>query len=229
MPLVILFDIDGTLVVTSRAGLRGMTLAFRQRYGHERALDGVPFAGRTDRAITVDAMRRIGVDPSDAEIRAFRDTYIGQLRIEITRPLPGHPSTVLPGVVPLLDALAAQDGVAIGLLTGNFETGAAIKLGHFGLWERFAFGAFGDDHVDRRALVPVARQRAQEAGKAPARPSDIVIIGDTPHDIDCATAHGARVIGVATGPFDRAALTEAGAGLVVDTLERTDELMRWLI
>lgn len=202
-----------------------MNAAFAQLHGVERALDGVPIAGRTDRAIVTDGMARIGLDPTDAAIARLRDAYIEALRTEIRRTLPGHPSRVLPGVVALLDVLAARPGVVVALLTGNFEGGASVKLGHFGLWDRFAFGAFGDESEDRRALVPVARQRANEAGHPPVAAERIVIIGDTPADIDCAKAHGARAIGVTTGPFDRAALTAAGADLVVESLENQDDLL----
>ena len=226
---LVLFDIDGTLVQSGRAGVRGMNLAFEQLYGREGALDALPIAGRTDRAIVIDAMRGLGMDPTDAAIAALRDAYIERLRVEITRQVPDHPSRVLPGVGPLLDRLDAEPGVLTALLTGNFHLGAAVKLGHFGLWDRFRFGAFGDDHTDRRALVPVAVQRARDAGYPEPPPDRIVIIGDTPSDVDCAKAYGARAIGVVTGPFDRAALEAAGADLVVDTLEPSRGLLQELL
>jgi phosphoglycolate phosphatase-like HAD superfamily hydrolase len=201
-----------------------MNLAFERLHGRERALDGVPIAGRTDRAIVTDIMQRIGVEPSDAAIEALHDEYITCLRTEIKRPV-SDPSLVLPGVAALLDALDEAPGAVTALLTGNFERGAEIKLRHFQIWERFRFGAFGDRHTDRRALVPVAVARAREAGH-PADDADrIVIIGDTPNDVDCAKAYGARVIAVATGTFDRAALEAAGADLTVDTLEDVREVM----
>ncbi len=224
---LILFDIDGTLVLTGRAGVRGMNLAFGRLHGRDRALDDVPIAGRTDRAIVIDALRGIGVEPTEDAIGALRDAYIEILAVEIHRPAPGHPSLVLPGVTALLDALDRQEGTVSALLTGNFQRGASVKLGHFALWQRFAFGAFGDDHVDRRALVSVAVERAEAAG-AHVPAERIVIIGDTPRDIDCAKASGARAIGVATGPFSRSALEQAGADLTVDTLEPTDRLIEWL-
>jgi phosphoglycolate phosphatase-like HAD superfamily hydrolase len=226
--LLVLFDIDGTLVLTGRAGVRGMNLAFSRLYGRDGALDRVPIAGRTDRAIVADAMRGLGLEPTSDAIAALRDAYIEHLQAEIGRSIPGHPSLVLPGVLPLIDALAAVPGITVALLTGNFERGAMVKLGHFDLWDRFAWGAFGDDHEDRRALVPVALQRGEAAGTRVASPEAIVIIGDTPHDIDCARAHGARAIGVATGPFGRPALEAAGADLAVDTLEPLDLVMDWL-
>ena len=226
--LLVLFDIDGTLVLTGRAGARGMNLAFGRLHGNDHALEAVPIAGRTDRAIVIDAMRRIGVEPDDETIRALHDAYIEILGVEIHRPAPGHPSRILPGVTALLDTLDRRPGVTTGLLTGNFERGAAVKLSHFDLWRRFRFGAFGDDHVDRRALVPTAIERGRAAGAdVPARA--VVIIGDTPNDIDCAKAHGARALGVATGPYSEADLREAGADLTLPTLEPVERVMSWML
>jgi phosphoglycolate phosphatase len=205
-------------VQTGRAGVRGMNLAFERLHGRERALDGVPFAGRTDRAIVIDVMRRIGVDPTDSAITALRDAYIDALRTEIVRPV-ADPSGVLPGVNALLDALDAESGVVTALLTGNFLLGAQVKLQHFTIWDRFRFGAFGDEHSDRRQLVPIAVECARRAGHPGFLPAHVVIIGDTPNDVDCARAYGARAIGVTTGSYDRATLCAAGADLTVDSLE----------
>ena len=222
---LVLFDIDGTLIVSGRAGLRGMNRAFLQIYGRPNALEGVPIAGRTDRAIVTEVLRELGRDPDEAEIARVRDAYIDCLREEIAVPV-ALPSQVLPGVGDLLDALDARR-VPVGLLTGNFAGGAAVKLSHFSLWTRFGFGAYGDDHVDRRALVPIALAQAVANGvTVPA--SEIAIIGDTPLDVDCALAHGAHAIGVTTGPFDAASLSAAGADLVVDSLADTSRVMEWL-
>jgi phosphoglycolate phosphatase-like HAD superfamily hydrolase len=225
--LLVLFDIDGTLVLTSRAGVRALTLAFQELHGVENALDDVPIAGRTDRAIVIDAMRRAGIEPDDPAILTIEDRYLDHLQVEIARPIAGHPSCVLPGVIPLLDALEKEPGVRSALLTGNLRRGAAIKLAHFQLWDRFGFGAFGDEHVDRRALLPIALEQARRAGVV-TTPDRVVIVGDTPHDIDCAAAHGARAIGVATGSFSREALGSAGAGLALDTLEPVQDVLAWL-
>jgi phosphoglycolate phosphatase-like HAD superfamily hydrolase len=221
-PALVLFDVDGTLIQTGRAGVRGMNAAFARLHGRERALDSVPIAGRTDRAIVADVMRAIGIEPTENRVVELRDGYLDDLRREIGRPV-AEPSGVLPGVVALLDALAALPDVHVGLLTGNFEGGAGIKLGHFDLWRRFAFGAFGDAHADRRDLVPVARAGASRAGCPEVPPDRIWIIGDTPLDVDCARAHRARAVGVATGPFGPADL--AGADVVVETLEDTNALV----
>ncbi len=125
---------------------------------------------------------------------------------------------VLPGVPEMLAQLESRDDVVTGLLTGNFIAGAEIKLGHFDLWKRFAFGAFGDDHSERRALVPVAVAAAMRAGHTSFPPDRIVVIGDTPLDVDCAHAYGARAIAVATGMYSIDVLKECNAALTVATL-----------
>jgi phosphoglycolate phosphatase len=224
-PTLVLFDIDGTLILSGRAGVRGMNLAFSRLYGREKALDGVAIAGRTDRAIVIDAMRGIGQDPTEAAIHRLRDAYFEHLRVELGRAVT-DPSGVLPGVASLLDALESQAHVAVGLLTGNFEGGAAIKLGHFDLWHRFPFGAFGDEHVDRRALVAVAVHRAKAGLHHVGAPDRIIVIGDTPLDVDCAQASGAVAVAVATGPFDRAALAATDPDLLVDSLAELDAVLR---
>jgi phosphoglycolate phosphatase-like HAD superfamily hydrolase len=230
MPLVspvVLFDIDGTLVQTSRAGVRGMNAAFAELHGRVDALDGVPIAGRTDRAIVSDAFRATGLEPTAEAITALRDAYVRHLAVEIRRPATSA-FGVLPGVLALLDQMAAaRPKVPVGLLTGNFEQGAAVKLGHFDLWRRFPFGAFGDDHLDRRDLVPVACDRGRAAGLE-MTPTRMVIIGDTPLDVDCAHAHGAVAVAVATGLYSAAALCDAGADLVVETLEALAADAEWI-
>src|SRR5580693_5832220 len=151
---LVLFDIDGTLIQSGRAGVRGMNRAFDRLYGQPRALDGIAVAGRCDRVIVMDAMRGFGLD-----------AYFEALTEEIGRPV-AEPSGILPGVPALLDALDRRPDVVVALLTGNFAGGARIKLGHFGLWSRFRFGVFGDDHEDRRELVPVALTLARAEGIA---------------------------------------------------------------
>jgi len=223
---VILFDIDGTLIHSARAGLRGMNAAFQSLYGVWGALDKVTLAGRTDRAIVSDVFNGLGVQTTDEAVFALREAYLQQLADLMSRPVPG--AVMLPGVTATLDALGARGDVAVGLLTGNFERGAAIKLGYFDLWSRFGFGAFGDAHVNRRDLVPVARAHVDRSRPAPVPASRVVVIGDTPLDIDCAHAHGARCIAVATGPFSRAHLADAGADLALETLEDTDAVLNFL-
>jgi phosphoglycolate phosphatase-like HAD superfamily hydrolase len=214
---LVLFDIDGTLVQTGRAGVRGMNQAFVELFGVDNALDGVPVAGRTDRAIVAEALARAG-QPDDLDtITRVREYYCRRLPAAMADPA-SRPMSVLPGVLDLLGELDARSDVVTGLLTGNFASGAAIKLGHFDLWTRFRFGAFGDHHAERRALVADAVVAAAEHGHPDFAPDRIVIIGDTPLDVDCAHAYGARAIAVATGMYPRDVLEQTGADLTVTTL-----------
>src|SRR6185295_18244373 len=135
---------------------------------------------------------------------------------------PGARKGVMPGVRDLLDALSVRDDVYVALLTGNYEAGARIKLEYFDLWRYFQCGAFGDAAPDRNRLLARAVARAAECGGPSVAPSDAIIIGDTPLDVACAAAGGARSIGVATGNHSVEELREAGADVVFEDLTDTD-------
>lgn len=212
--ILLLFDIDGTLIHSRGAGVRGMNRAFADLHGWREALDDVPIAGRTDRAIVSDVFARQGIDPDAAYLSGLRDAYLSVLPSELA----GQPASafLLPSVVETLDVLAADQRFTLALLTGNFEEGARLKLEAAGVWDRFTFGAYGDDFVNRRDLVPVALRRAAGYGVSPEA---VIVIGDTPLDVDCARAHGALAVGVATGHHDVETLTAAGADLAVETLD----------
>jgi phosphoglycolate phosphatase-like HAD superfamily hydrolase len=204
---------------------------FERLYQHKGALDRVSLGGRTDRAIISEVFASMGrheAAADDEEVFKVREAYLEALSLEILRPSP-HPFGVLPGVGPLLDALDAESAATVALLTGNFEGGAAIKLGHFDLWRRFAFGAFGDRHVNRRDLVPIALDQARAAGHTAVSAADVVVIGDTPLDVDCAKAHGARALAVATGWHSVEALRQSGADHTVETLEDLAPVLAWLM
>ena len=222
--VLVLFDIDGTLIRTDGAGIRGMNRAFKHIYGRDEVLADVPIAGRTDRAILRDGFARIGVEADEQSFGALRDRYLSVLPDEIGRPA-GPEFGVLPGVEAAISALESDPAFIVALLTGNFAKGAEIKLRFFDLWRRFALGAYGDDHVDRRDLVPVAIERARGTGRTPTH---VVVIGDTPLDVDCAHAHGAIAVAVATGNYDRESLERTGADEVVSTLEELAPLTRRL-
>jgi phosphoglycolate phosphatase len=224
MPKLLLFDIDGTLVLTGGAGLRAMTRACEDIVGHADALDGIPVAGRTDWIILHDSLARLGRQLDQDLFHQLRDRYVTYLREEITQPGKGF-NGALPGVADLLDALHPRQDVFLGLLTGNFEAGARIKLERFDLWRYFRCGAYGDDAADRNHLVPVAIERAAACGVPPIAPVDVLVVGDTPHDVACAKAAGATAVGVATGGYTADELRACGAAIVFDTLRETGRVL----
>jgi phosphoglycolate phosphatase-like HAD superfamily hydrolase len=227
MPKLVLFDIDGTLVLTGRAGLRAMNRACEAVIGHRNALDGIPVAGRTDWIILHDALRRIGRDLDDRLFAALRDRYVEVLREEIALPGEGV-KAVMPGIRPLLEELHGRTDVFLALLTGNFEETARIKLEHFDLWRYFRCGAYGGDASDRNALVPFAVERACRSGLSAVAPAEVFVVGDTPLDVACAHAAGAIPVGVATGTFTVDELRASGAAIVFEDLSDTAAFLRVL-
>lgn len=224
MRKLVLFDIDGTLVLTGGAGLRAMNRACEELVGHGEALAGIPVAGRTDRVILSDVVQRIDRELDESLLAELRDRYVAHLAEEIHHPGRGVKG-VLPGVRELLDTLAGRNDVMLGLLTGNFEAGARIKLGHFDLWRYFRCGAFADDAADRNALVPFAMARARQCGLPDLGHAHVLVVGDTPHDVACALAAGAVPVGVATGGYSVAQLRDSGADEVFEDLRDADRFV----
>ncbi|MGB2714116.1 MAG: HAD family hydrolase [Vicinamibacterales bacterium] len=217
MSKVVLFDIDGTLVLTGGAGMRAMNRACEDIAGAIDALHEIPVAGRTDWIILHDAMRKLGKELEDELLATIRRRYVQHLQEEIQHR--GHGvKSVLPGVRELLDQLASRDDVFLGLVTGNFEEGARIKLEYFDLWRYFRCGAYGDDAQDRNALVPFALERARACGLSTALAHDVLVVGDTPHDVACARAAGAMPVGVATGSYTLEEIRASGAEVVFPDL-----------
>ena len=144
-------------------------------------------------------------------------------------PRPGAGKRVLPGITPLLDALEPDARHFLALLTGNYADAAEVKLGHFDLWRYFRCGAFGEDHGDRNHLVPVAMHRARAQGlPLHVEPAHAIVIGDTPRDVACAHAHGARCLAVATGEYSAEVLRGAGADVVFEDLSDTSAVLHAL-
>ncbi len=208
MPRVVLFDIDNTLLYTGGAGSLAMTQAFEELYGVPNGFDGIEFSGRTDLFILESALRKHGVGGSAIDhLEAFTARYYALLPggIEACR----ERGRVMPGFPQLIEALSGA-GAAIGLATGNFERAGYIKLECYGLDGLFAGGGFGETSLDRADVVADAiRNVADGASRA-----DILVVGDTPHDITAATANGARGVGVATGRDSVETLSESGAEAV---------------
>jgi phosphoglycolate phosphatase-like HAD superfamily hydrolase len=197
---LLLFDVDGTLVNAGGAGRVAVTSALTEVYGTTGAIDGYDFRGRTDPRIVFDLLGDAGWD--EADIRARLSTYFGVYLRELDALLAdGERVRVLPGVVDVVQALSARDDAVVGLLTGNIEPGARVKLRSTGLWPLFRVGAFGSDDADRRRLPEIARRRTHEALGHDIPFDRVTIIGDTPLDVDCARAAGAAAVAVATGRY----------------------------
>lgn len=206
MPRVLLFDIDNTLLYTGGAGGYAMNRAFTELFGIAEGFAGVEFSGRTDRYILEAGLRRHGIDGEFEEhLSAFTRRYYQLLR-ESLRERKGH---LMPGFPALLEALSAEPNVRIGLATGNFSEAARMKLEYYGIDSFFAGGGFGEESSDRSLVVRSAVERLGDG----ARPQDILVIGDTPHDIRSALDNGVVAVGVATGSSSVGELRAAGAQL----------------
>lgn len=226
-PALLLFDIDGTLLRTGGAGREALDDAFAHVFGWPQATRSVPIAGSTDSAIVRGVASRFGHvwDDDAPTAQAVKTAYLAALsaRIDVAGRV-----EACPGVHALLDGLAAMGpgATAIGLVTGNWRAGARAKLGSIGLGDRFAVGAYGDDAVDRNALVPIACARARAAGLTFDR---VVVIGDTPADVACARAGGALAVAVETGFAPREALVASGPDLLLPDLAAGSEAFHALL
>lgn len=199
-PTVLLFDIDGTLLPALGLGRRAMNRAFVELFGRDDALEGVHFGGMTDRPIVRAAFANLGMTPAPDEIDALIDRvlacYLARLDDEVAAA--PHPLPVLPGVHETLAAVATWPATGVGLGTGNLRAGAETKLRAANLWDAFAFGGFACDHDVREELVRIGAERGAAHLGVPLADCRVVVIGDTPRDIDAAKAIGADAIALAT-------------------------------
>jgi phosphoglycolate phosphatase-like HAD superfamily hydrolase len=221
---VCLFDIDGTLITSGGAGKAALEAALAEEFAISRLIEKLQLSGRTDRAIIADLFRMHVLEETEDNRRRLVAAYLRHLPACLRR----CDGRVLPGIAPLLEQLAGRRDVAVGLLTGNLRAGARVKLGHFGLFDYFAFGGYGDEHLDRddvaREALAAVRQRLNGA----VDPGRIWVVGDTPLDIACARAIGARVAAVATGWHSREELAEHAPDLLLpDLADPTPLLARW--
>ena len=213
--MLYLFDIDGTLVDTGGAGMAALNEATRELFGNE----GPPLdlAGSTDLGIVANIHAHFEIEPTRERIDTYFRLYLERLDLNLTAG--SYPGKVFSGVTEMLAALAEREGTTIGLLTGNIAGGAAAKMRHYKLDHHFPFGAYGCDHADRNLLGPIALKRAAAHAGRSFTAGETWIIGDTPKDIACAHAIGARCLAVATGRFTAEDLEKSGADKVVETLE----------
>ena len=210
----VLFDIDGTLIDPGGAGKRSVSKAFYQMFSIGDAFAGITMAGKTDIQIIKEGLSIHGLPSGDGVLASILSQYLKNLKIEINN----KRRHIKPGAVELLDALKAMDGYWLGLLTGNIEQGARIKLGAFDLNGYFPIGAFGDDNEDRNRLLPIAVEKFRKTKNIDIHYRDCIVIGDTPKDVQCSKPFGATSIVVSTGPYSYDSLLETGADYVLPDL-----------
>jgi phosphoglycolate phosphatase-like HAD superfamily hydrolase len=230
MRRLVLFDIDGTILLTAGAGRRAILAALAEDVAHVAAFDGVRFDGKTDPQIVTELLAAAGLsEPRESpRVRAVCRRYVGHLARELERPT--TQTTIMPGVHDLLDRLEAEPGVVLGLLTGNIAQGAELKLRSGGIApERFRVGAYGSDAGHRPELPLIATRRAEAMFGRMPRGEEVVIIGDTPADIACGAGVGARAIAVATGSFSVSDLAACGPHAVFEDLRDTDAVLRAIL
>jgi phosphoglycolate phosphatase-like HAD superfamily hydrolase len=225
MMRLILFDIDGTLLREGLAPKIAFARALRETYNTTGPVQNFKFAGMTDPECVVEIMRMAGLD--DETIFGRRQEclrrYVDHLAIEMQN----HDGAKLfPGVRALLERLNKLENVLVGLLTGNILRGAQLKLRRWNLEPYFRFGAYGDDHEDRTVLAQIALTKARNLTGLPIAGADTTIVGDTPRDVVCARAIGARAVVVATGQVTRQELLSAGPDALLDSFENYDAALR---
>ncbi len=222
MHRLILFDIDGTLLVSAHAGRRALRSAFEAEYGDLSFFETVRFDGKTDPQIVAELHHAAGCPErvTSATTARMIERYVTHLAQIVAED--GAGVRPCPGILPLLDALDARDDVVVGLLTGNVVPGARIKLTAAGIdVDRFALGAYGSDSGHRPDLPAIAAERAAPLfGRVPVG-AEVVIVGDTPADVACGVGISARAIAVATGSYSVPELEATGAYATFATLADT--------
>ena len=221
---LILFDIDGTLLTAGGAPRRAFRRALIEHFGTDGDEARTDFSGKTDPEIVYELMGRAGFgdDRIEARIGALFDHYLDELERELEGEA-GH--RLHPGAAEVVEALAADPRVVLGLVTGNVERGARLKLERFDLWRHFAVGAYGSDDRLRDRLPGIAIERASRLTGRRFSGRDAVVVGDTPADIRCARAAGAMAVAVATGRPTRAELAACGPDLLLDSLAEWPRLL----
>lgn len=227
MRTLVLWDIDGTLLIGGAVALRSFNRALVEIYELDTAPARIEYGGKTDTQIALEvlALHNIEETPALERLARFHEHYA--MLVEDAYEDLRAGLQVLPGVHAILDALD-EAGAIQSLLTGNLRPTAELKLRAAGLAERFDFdvGAFGSDHRNRDELVPIARAKSTARF---GRIDDVVVIGDTPRDIACGKAGGARVVAVATGHWDAETLRQHAPDIVLQNLANTEAAIRAII
>lgn len=224
---LVLFDIDGTLLKVGSVNRRVLADALTEVYGTEGSTGRHDFSGKMDGAIIYEVLGNSGLEHREIAEKFDRakETYIAMFR-ERTQP---SDITLLQGVRELLDALTAEPGVLLGLLTGNFEESGRHKLRLPAIDHYFPFGAFADDALLRNQLPHIAVERALRMTGKNFSPEEIVIIGDTEHDINCARVLDARSIAVATGNFTMPELAAHSPGALFENFAMTGDVLTQIL
>ncbi|MDE3083812.1 MAG: haloacid dehalogenase-like hydrolase [Verrucomicrobiota bacterium] len=197
MKKLILWDIDGTLITSGGAGERALIAGLKTAFDVNGSLAWIDYSGRTDAWIAHEVLRHYGLPETPQNIQRYLEGYLQALTVEMANPR----ARLHAGILTLLETLHQRPDVAQGLLTGNLEHGARIKLEHFAVWRYFEFGAYADDSAQRNELGPHALRRARERHGVDFSPERVFIIGDTPRDIECGKIIRAKTIAVATGKY----------------------------
>jgi phosphoglycolate phosphatase len=214
---LVLFDIDGTLIHTDGAGIKAFGRAFEMQFKIPNGTQGMKFSGRTDTGLARELFTRHAVETSRENFQAFFDCYFDWLAHMLTEVR----GDVFPGVWRLIyDLQSLPTPPTLGLLTGNLRLGAELKLRHFNVWDFFQFGAFSDEHENRNEIARAAHDRGSRLAGRPLRGEEILVIGDTPLDIECGRAIGAKVLAVATGGSTLAELESHRPTWAVTNLEK---------
>lgn len=229
--ILLLFDIDGTLMKSGGAGMRAMFHVGDELFGKQFKWDGIDAGGHLDPLIFAEAAANNGLDDVDGHHERFHDAYISRLAHEFENS--GHLIEIMPGIPQILKQLRERqlqnNDIVLGLLTGNYTKAVPIKLKAIGVdpdW--FEITAFGDEASSRPDLVAVAMNKYQALTGHPAHPHGVIVIGDTPRDIACAHAHQARVLAVGTGSYDVPALQACQADVVAADLSDPSPLLEMI-
>ncbi len=223
-PKFVLFDIDGTLIGIDGAGSRALNRSLLELTGISDGFMGINFAGKTDIQIVREGLEKWGLGDHKDLHQALMDLYLGYLPEE----LPKGRAHLKAGVPKLLSTLRGLEGVYLGLLTGNVETGARLKLDPFRLNRFFPVGGFGSDSEERNLLLPIAVRRLQDSESISLSYERCLVVGDTPRDVECARVHGASSVAVATGTYSFDQLDRTEADLVVHDLANTERMVDWI-
>jgi phosphoglycolate phosphatase-like HAD superfamily hydrolase len=219
MVKLVLFDIDGTLVHTGGAGIKAFARAFAAEFNAHNGVERIRFAGRTDVSLVREFFGLHDIEPSPENFRRFFDSYVFLL----DHILASSQTAACPGVFDFIESLRTLPGPPrLGLLTGNIQLGAEIKLRHFGLWDYFETGAFADDNENRDLIACAAHERGCRLLTRKLNGEEIVVVGDTPFDIRCGRAIGAKVLAVATGGATLEELRKHEPDWAVETLREVN-------